>query len=878
MAFSPLPVDSVLAELAAALAARGAAVLKAPTGSGKTTRVPPALLESLAAPDPGQGPAGRPKVVVLEPRRLAARAAAGRIAAERGWRLGGRVGYHVRLDRKAGRDTRLLVVTEGILVQMLQADPFLDDVALVVFDEFHERSLQADLGLGMVQRVRSEVRPDLRVLLMSATLDPGAAARYLATDEGPAPVIETGSRLHPVTIRYGDRPLARTPRGIAGAAADGVQRLIQETPGDLLVFLPGVGEIARTEETLRPLAGRAGLDLVRLHGSLPLAEQDAALRRSGRASDGRKVVLATNVAESSVTVEGITAVVDTGLARQMRHDPGSGLNRLALVRISRASADQRAGRAGRERPGICLRLWPEIEQRALAEEDLPEVLRVELSGAVLELLAWGETELAAFPWFDPPPPEVLAAARDLLHRLGALDDHGLTALGRTMARLPVHPRLARLLVAGHRGGQTARAALAAAMLSERPPFRRAGGDGADRRAAVHGTRSDLLDRLEVLEAFDRAGREPWDHPLIGPLRLRPAAARFVLGVRDRLVSLASAALDQESDTVSTADDPESALLRAVFAAHPDRLARRRAPGSRQGVMVGGKGVVLAPESGVLEPELFVAVDLDAGRPGVHAEALVRLASGVERDWLPAESLTTETEVAFDPERERVVAARRTRFEDLVLDEREVPVTDEAEAARVLAEAGAADLERALPLDQPAVAELRARVRFLRHWHPELELPELGDETLRELLPALATGRRSFAELRRAPLLDFLRGALSHAQSVALDQEAPERIEVPTGSKIRLRYDGEEPPVLAVRIQEMYGCAETPRVAGGRVPVLLHLLAPNMRPQQITDDLAGFWQRTYPQVRKELAGRYPKHAWPEDPVHAEPERRPRRKRK
>jgi len=889
MPLAPLPVDSVLADLADALAARGAAVLKAPTGSGKTTRVPPALLAASRRDAPRTGH----KILVLEPRRLAARAAAQRIAEEQGWRLGGEVGYHVRLDRKASRRTELLIVTEGILIQRLQNDPFLEDVGLVIFDELHERSLQADLALGMLQRVRREVRNDLGVLLMSATLDPETAARYLAESSGgstsgggePVPVIETGSRLHPVEIRYGLRPQARKPREIAGAAADGVASLLPETAGDLLVFLPGVGEIARTEEALRPAASRAGIDLVRLHGSLPLSEQNAALRQNGR----RKVVLATNVAESSVTVQGITAVVDTGMVRQMRHDPGSGLNRLELVRISRASADQRAGRAGRERPGVCLRLWPEVEHRTLAADDPPEVLRVELSGAVLELLAWGETDLDAFSWFDRPPPEALVAARTLLRLLGALDDHGLTSLGRSMARLPVHPRLARLLIAGHRRDATERAALAAAMLSERPPFRR-GADGAGgsdlAKGPVRATRSDLLDRLEVLEAFARTGREPWDHPLIGPIRLRPAAARFVLDVRDRLVALADSVLAQPEGGSSGRSGSgkrrppadENDLLRAIFAAHPDRLVRRRAPGARQGVMVGGRGVVLAPESGVVEPALFVAVDLDAGRPGVHADALVRLASGVERDWLPDERMTTETLVRFDAERERVVAARVTRIEDLVLDEREVPVDDDARATAVLAEAAGEDVANALPLDQPKVVSFLERVRFLRRWHPELELPELGGEALRKLLPVLAAGRRSFAELRRAPLLDVLRGGLSHRQLAALEREAPERIEVPSGSKVRLRYEGDEPPVLAVRIQEMYGLAETPRVAGGRVAVLLHLLAPNMRPQQVTDDLAGFWTRTYPEIKKELAGRYPKHAWPDDPAHATPERRPRRKKR
>lgn len=863
MPLAPLPIDPFLPELASALAGHGAAVLRAPTGSGKTTRVPPALLEAGAAGEGG-------RVVVLEPRRLAARAAARRIAEERRWELGGRVGWHVRFDRRAGSGTEVLFVTEGMMVRTLQADPFLEGVGLVVFDEFHERSLDADLALGMVTRLRREARSDpgsrLGVLVMSATLDPGPMAAYL----GGCPVVEAPGRLHPVEVRYASAPLPRDPRSLGRElpreVSAALRDLLPETEGDVLVFLPGVGEIRRCEEALAPLTRDRDLALLRLHGRLPLAEQDAALRPLDR----RKVILATNVAESSVTVEGVTAVVDSGLARQMRHDLASGLNRLELVRISRASADQRAGRAGRTSPGTCLRLWPEIEHRALPERDLPEVARLELSGAVLELLAWGESELDAFPWFEAPPREALAAARTLLHRLGALSrlpGAGLTGLGRTLARLPVHPRLGRLLVEGRRRGRGREAALLAAMLSERPPFlpSQLSREGPP-EGPVHASRSDLLDRLDALERFQASGHD-WS-PVVG--RINPGAARFVLKSRDQLVRLMTSELEDGHPD----PDRDEALLRALFAAHPDRLVRRREPGSRQGVMVGGRGVVLARESAVVEPELFVAVDLDAGRSGERSEALVRLASGVERNWIPDELVTQEDEVVFDPERERVAAHRVTRYEDLELERREVPA-DPEEAARVLAEAARGAPERALALADPEVAALRERLRFLRRWLPELGLPD-PDERLRELLPGLASGKRSFDELRRLPLASILRGTLSREQREALERDAPERLEVPSGSRVRLAYRGEEPPVLPVRIQEVFGWTATPRLAGGRVPVLLHLLAPNRRPQQVTDDLASFWANTYPEVRKELAGRYPKHAWPEDPLNARPERRPGRR--
>ncbi|HVR99426.1 MAG TPA: ATP-dependent helicase C-terminal domain-containing protein, partial [Thermoanaerobaculia bacterium] len=569
-------------------------------------------------------------------------------------------------------------------------------------------------------------------------------------------------------------------------------------------------------------------------------------------------VLATNVAETSITVEGVTAVVDSGLVRRLRFDPATGLDRLELGRVSRASADQRAGRAGRQAPGLCLRLWGAWEHPALPERETPEIARVDLAAPALQLLAWGESDLAAFPWFEPPEPAALAGALDLLRQLGATDEHGVTSLGRTLARLPVHPRLARLLVEGHRLGVPREAALAAAVLSERDPFPRA--------PASRPSRSDLLDRVDALEDFERRGREE---------RLNPGAARFVLKARDQLADVLKRELGGARPAAPA--EREDALLRSLFAAYSDRLARRREPRSRRGVMVGGRGVRLADESAVHDPELFLCIDVTdpSGRPTSQSESLVRIASGVEKPWLPAERLQTSVEVEFDAERERVIARRRTRFDDLVIAGSEVPAEGEA-AERALAEAAAARLDRALPLDGSEVASFLTRVRCLREWMPELGLPALDEESFRELLPMLAAGRRSFADLRRAPLLDVLQGALSYEQLQTLQREAPERLEVPSGSHIKLAYEPGKPPVLAARIQELFGLAETPRVAAGRVPVLLHLLAPNYRPQQVTHDLRSFWENTYPQVRKELQGRYPKHAWPQDPWNASPERRPGRR--
>jgi ATP-dependent helicase HrpB len=840
---APLPIDEVLPELIAALRQGSAAVLIAPTGAGKTTRVPPALLAA--------GIGGGQRIVMLEPRRIAARAAARRMAEEGGWTLGREVGYQVRFERKAGPETRILVVTEGILVQRLQADPFLEGVGAVIFDEIHERGLQTDLSLAMARRVQREVRPDLKLVAMSATLDPGPVAAFL----GDCPTIESRGRLHPVDILYLDRP---DDRPLPGQIAAGVRRVLAVTPGDVLVFLPGVGEIQRSAEAITAMSGLAAeqdLAVLPLYGDLPAERQDAVLRPSGQ----RKVVLATNVAETSITVDGVTAVVDSGAVRRLRFDPATGLDRLELGKISRASADQRAGRAGRQAPGICLRLWPAWEQAALPERETPEIARVDLAGPALQLLAWGEPDLAAFDWFEPPDPAALATATLLLRQLGALDERGVTALGRTMARLPVHPRLGRLLIEGQRRGRAREAALLAALLSERDPFPRAPRGAGPRRAS----RSDLLDRLDALEAFERRNAFAGD--------LNAGAARYVLRARDQLLELTKRELAADGG-----EGTEDSLLRALLAAYPDRVARRREPRSPRGVMVGGRGVRLADESAVLEAPLFLCVELDAGSSGQLSEALVRKASEVEPAWLPAERLRTAIDLEFDESRDRVAAWKRTRYEDLIISEAEVPPPDAAETARVLAAAAAERLDRALPLDNPEVAAFLARVRSLADWMPELALPRFTEGELRELLPALAAGRKSFAELRRAPLLEVLQGALSYQQLEAVRREAPERLEVPSGSQIRIAYEPGKPPVLAARIQEMFGLAETPRVAAGRVPVLLHLLAPNGRPQQVTHDLRSFWENTYRQVRKELAGRYPRHAWPEDPWNAKPQRRPQRR--
>lgn len=821
---TPLPVDDVLAELVAALRDSPAAVLHAPTGAGKTTRVPPALARS--------GLAGDRTILMVEPRRIAARAAARRIAEENRWRLGGEVGYHVRFDRCAGRDTRLLVATPGILLQQLHSDPYLERVGLIVFDEFHERGLDSDLALGFARALQQTVRPELKLVAMSATL----AAKQVAVYLGGCPVVASDGRLHPVAVRYEPKPPATPPEV---ATADAVRRLARETPGDILVFLPGWAEIRQVQRALAPWAEERGFAVMPLHGDLPPAEQDAVLGRLDR----RKIVLATNVAETSVTIDGITGVVDSGLARELRFDPTVGLDRLVVAPISRSAADQRAGRAGRTQPGVCVRLWREADHQSRAEHTTPELSRVDLSAAALQLAAHGEADPGAFPWFEPPPTAHLERARETLAMLGAVDARGrVTDLGRRIAGLPAPPRLAAMLLAGAEFGHAAEAALAAALLAERDPFRRLS------TANRPPSESDVWDRVETLRAFEATGA--WQTPLG---ELDRTAARYVLRAARQL------ARSVDAVPPSSVTSAEEGVARALLAGFPDRVCRRRNPGGRKGVMVGGRGVRLDARSQVTRPMLFLAVDVDAGA----GESVVRLAAGIERDWLSGQT-TTVVESGFDEATGRLQAWRRVRYRDLIIEETPTAPPEGEEARAALADAAKARLAAIVPAADSPAGRFRTRVKWLREWCPELQLPAMDDDTDRGIVDWLASSCRSLAEFRGADWLSAYRAVMDHRQLAAVDRDAPERLTLPSGRSFAVQYERGRPPTLAAPIQDFFGLAATPRLAGGKAPVLLHLLAPNGRPQQVTDDLASFWANTYSVVRKELRGRYPKHAWPEDP--------------
>ena len=838
-----LPIDVILPELLAKLREQPSLVLRAPTGAGKTTRVPPALLDAKLT---------QRRIVVLEPRRLAARAAARRMAQERGQRVGDEVGYHVRFDRQVGPRTRIIVMTPGILLRMLQDDPFLESAGIVVFDEFHERSLDNDLALGMVRLLQTTVRPDLRIVVMSATLATDTISSYL----GKCPIVSSEGRLHPVEIRYEPRSLQH-PWPVAAARA--IERVLDRTPGDLLCFLPGMQEIRQTARELSDVAASGKLLVLPLHGDLSAEEQDRALQPQDR----RRIVLATNVAETSVTVEGVTAVVDTGLARMLIFDASVGMDRLDLTPIAKDAADQRAGRAGRTQPGVCVRLWSEASHQQRAAQTLPEIRRVDLAAAVLQLLCLGETDVRAFPWLEPPREETIEQAMVLLRRLGAVHGAAITELGRAMARLPVHPRLARMLIEGQRFNQTPRVALAAALLSERDPFER--GQNAIPRKRRAGSASDVTDRVEALEGFEDKRTTTF---AVGTLNT--GAAQFLLRARDQLLR----SLRQEMAAPAPGEhmDADAAVLRALLVAYPDRVALRRDKDPTKGLMVGGRGVRLAPWCNVSEGELFLCLDVDAD----PRETLVRQASAVQRDWLPADAIRAQIEVFFDESRERVLARKRIYYEDLLLEENAAALPRSDEATQILADAARSRLPRVLPEDDSAAGSFLLRLRWLRQQMPDLGLPAFADDELGKLLPWACAGCRSFDEVRRADWLGLLQSKMTPAQVQTVEREAPERLQVPSGNRLALQYEIGRPPILAVRIQEIFGWHDTPRLAGGRVRVLLHLLAPNQRPQQVTDDLASFWNNTYQVVRKELRIRYPKHAWPEDPWNAPAESRPRRK--
>jgi ATP-dependent helicase HrpB len=846
-----LPIDAVLPEVVAALRDGPAVVVEAPPGAGKTTRVPPALLAA--------GLAGEGEVVVLEPRRLAARLSARRVASERGERPGETIGYQVRFEEVAGPRTRIRYVTEGLLTRRLLSEPTLPGVGVVVLDEFHERHLQGDLALAFLRRLQRTARRDLKLVAMSATLDAAPVAAFL----GAARIRSEGRRFD-VAVEYLTPEEAAVPDvRLDDRVARAVRRLSREgLDGDVLVFLPGAAEIRRAREALAGWAAGADVDLLPLHGDLPPEEQDRAVRPGPR----RKVILSTNVAETSVTIEGVVAVVDSGLARVASHSPWSGLPTLELRKVSRASAAQRAGRAGRTRPGRALRLYTRHDHDGRPEFDVPEVLREDLSETLLALAGLGAGD--GFEWFEAPPAAARDAAAGLLVRLGAVDAAGaLTAAGRGMLALPVHPRLARLVVEAAARGAPEEGALCAALLGER--------DLRDPRALSGGglPPTGPSDLLELVHAFEEAARARFDPDRLRRMGVGPGAAQAVERSRRQLARLARQVRGATSAVTPAAKD--DAILLATLAAYPDRVGRRRAPGSDEVVLVGGGSARLDASSVVREAPLLVAVDAEERRgdrrPGVRTEVRVRIASAVTQEMLldvfPA-ALRYDEAVTWNAAAERVEAVERLCYEDLVLEESRAPKADPERVAARLAEAAAARGARAFA-PEGALDRLLARIAFAATHAPEAGLAPPGEDDLLAALRDAALGKRSFAELREADLPGALLGRLEPKVRSALERLAPEKITLPGGRTARIQYEAGKPPWVESRLQDFFGMASGPAVAGGRVPLVLHLLAPNQRAVQVTTDLAGFWDRHYPAIRRELSRRYPRHSWPDDPRTAAP---------
>lgn len=818
---TPLPIDVVLDELARTLEGHNAAVLVAPPGAGKTTRVPLALLDAPWVKDR--------KIIVLEPRRIAARASADRMAHTLEERVGETVGYRVRFGSKVSRATRIEVVTEGIFSRQILDDPELSDVAAVLFDEFHERSLDADLGLALARDAQTGLREDLRILVMSATLDGARVARLL----GEAPVISSEGRAFPVETRYlgrrADAPLERQ-------MADAIALALRADPGSVLAFLPGAAEIRRTQNLLAERIHDASVEIVPLFGALDASVQDRAIAPAPKGH--RKVVLATSIAETSLTIEGVRIVVDSGLARVPRYEPDIGLTRLETVRASRAAVDQRRGRAGRTESGVCYRLWDEPQTASFAAYTQPEILSADLSSLVLDLAQWGVSDPSSLAFLDPPPAPALKEARGLLRELGALDGDGrITAEGKSLRALALPPRLARLIVDSHHLGAGRAAAEIAAVLTERG----LGGDNVDLDLRLDAFRRDRSQRAESA---------------------RSLAQRW-----------ASQVAASEGAAAKSGEELTTGVMLAL--AFPDRVARNRGNGSF--VLANGRGAALEQTSALSRAPYIAVAELT----GTAAQGRILLAAPVTQAEIElrfADQIETADEISFDRGAMALRARRKKTLHAITLSEAPLALKPSAENARVLADGLiSAGLDK-LPWSKPA-KQWRDRVMFLRAVEGEVSQnpwPDLSDEALaaqREAwLVPLLYDKTSLKELSAGDLSDALMTLLPWELRARLEREAPTHFEAPTGTQLAIDYEAEQGPTIAVRLQELFGLNTHPSIARGAIPLVLELLSPAHRPVQVTRDLPGFWRGSYAAVRSDLRGRYPRHPWPEDPSNAPPTRR------
>ncbi len=841
-----LPIYELETEFLASLRGEGRVVVQAPTGSGKSTQIPQILLR--------HGFLDGGEVVVLQPRRLAARMLAKRVAEEVGTQLGDIVGYQIRLESRVSRATRIRFVTEGILLRQMTFDPGLRGVNVLVFDEFHERHLYGDISLAKALKVQRESRPDLKIVVMSATLDAGALKDYLA----PCATLVSKGRAHPVTIEYLPKAVSFEAEPVWEVAVRECERIADQSAGDMLVFMPGAYEISRTIQGIQGSRALRGFAALPLHGELPPEAQDLAVTRTNT----RKIIVSTNVAETSLTIDGVTAVVDSGLARMARFDPERGINTLLVEKIAAASADQRAGRAGRTAPGICVRLWSEREHGQRALHELPEVKRLDLSEVVLTLKASGIEDLRAFTWFERPDPKGLDRAEALLRDLAALagPTSSITEIGRRMLRFPVHPRYARMLLEAQERGSVRPVAMMAALTQGRNFLLR----GVPR--GVEEAREELLgeehesDFFLLMRAWRYADRANYSLDACRRIGVHAQAARQVGPLFEQFLEVAKA----EGLDISEKRVDGVAVRKCVLAGFPDHLAKRLESSTLRCDLVHGRRGLLARESAVGKATLLVAAEItEVGGRGGEVNVLLNIATSIEEPWLkelfPGE-LKDVREVTYDAEAKRVVARRDKRFRDLVLESKsgsdDVPST---EAAALLAKEVVAGRLSIDAWDE-SVEQWILRVNRMAEWFPEYEVNPIAPADRLTLIEQVVYGETSARGVKGRDVMPTLRDWLTAEQLAAMDQVVPERLTMGNGRKSRLTYSKEGPPVLSARIQELYGIEGRFTLGQGRVPVKIEVLAPNQRPLQVTDDLSSFWREIYPKIKPELSRRYPRHEW------------------
>lgn len=838
-----LPIYELEDRFVASLAKHRRIILQAPTGSGKSTQVPQWFLNHKLT--------GDDEIVVLQPRRLATRMLAARVASERGVKLGDEIGYQIRLDRVCSAKTKVRFVTEGVLLRQLLHDPKLRGVGAIIFDEFHERHLYGDITLARVFELQETIRPDLKIVVMSATLDSEMLQKYLE----PCEVLTSEGRTFPVGMHYLDKALKLDGCPIWEAVADEFEQLAPKTEGDVLIFMPGAYEIQRTISAIQNTRAGSKMIVLPLHGELPVREQDAAVSRY----DQRKVVVSTNVAETSLTIDGVRTVIDSGLARVARFDPNRSINTLLVERISRAAADQRAGRAGRTAPGICLRMWTEQEHRERPAQELPEVKRLDLAEVVLTLKASGVDDVAAFRWLEAPDARSLERALTLLADLGALDNSGrITELGRRMLAFPAHPRYARMLLAAHERGCVPPVCLVAALTQGKPLLHRVSGkqQQQDREDALGmDAESDFFTLIQAQRYAESANFNP---QRLRPLGINGIAAREAGALAAQFLGIAR---DEKLDT-SLRDSSGEAIARCILAGFPDQVGVRLDSGTLRVQLVHNRRGTLARDSVVQDARIIVAGEIREvdSRDGV--QTLLTLATAVQEKWLSElfpDAFSEQGIAAYDSTQRRVIYTRETRFRDLVLRAERTDKVPPEQAAEILAQeviSGRLKLENW----NHDIEQWILRLNQLADWCPEYELPKIADSDREALIQQLCHGATIYRDIKDKAVWPVVKSWLSAAQQSLLDSEAPERMELPNGRKAKITYASSAKPTLGARIQDLYGVKEDLRIAGRKIPLLIQVLAPNFRPIQITESLANFWKDQYPKIKLELARKYPKHEW------------------